>query len=75
MTDDIIIPLDDAGRPDLQKLVRRAGERYAASLGEPYEPARRGGYIHITEWDAWDEANREWRERRRLRLALPDRKG
>ena len=32
----ITIPLDDAGRPDLQALIERAGRRHAAAIGEEY---------------------------------------
>src|SRR5262245_45529247 len=32
----ITIPLDDAGRPDLQALIERAGRRHAASIGKEY---------------------------------------
>jgi hypothetical protein len=35
----------------MQTLVRKAGERYAASLGVPYDPKNHpehGGYPHIT---------------------------
>jgi hypothetical protein len=46
----ITIPLDTDGAPDLQLLVRRCGQRYAASLGEaphamavtPTSPRRNG---------------------------------
>ena len=69
----ITIPLDDAGRPDLQALIERAGRRHAAAIGEEYvedpfkRPPHQGGYQHITaeEWAAWDRANVEWQERRR----------
>jgi len=68
----ITIPLDDAGRPDLQALVERAARRYAASIGETYieDPFRRmeeaphqGGYPHITaaEWAEYDRAMAAWR--------------
>ena len=72
-TDAAPIPLNADVAPDLQLLVRRAGQRYAASLGEPYEPARHGGYANITaeEWNAWDRANAEWQARRRAGLAPP----
>ena len=49
----ITIPLDDAGRPDLQALIERAGRRHAASIGEEYvedpfkRPPHQGGYRHI----------------------------
>jgi hypothetical protein len=78
MTDDtpIAIPHNEHGQPDLQALVRRAGERYAASVGEKYDPQnnpKHGGYQHITaeEWVAWDAANRQFQQRRRGRLAPP----
>ena len=72
----ITVPLDDAGRPDLQALIERAGRRHAASIGEEYvedpfkRPPHQGGYQHITaeEWAAWDRANVEWQERRRSGL-------
>jgi hypothetical protein len=58
---------------DLQALVERAGHRYAASIGEEYDPnpftrpAHQGGYPHITpeEWARWDAANAEFQARRR----------
>ena len=57
--------------PDLQALVRLAGERYAASLGVPYDPTNpgHGGYQHITEaeWKHFDAAMAEWQARRRTR--------
>ena len=72
----IAIPLDAHGAPDLQALVRKAGERRAAELGEKHDPANKpehGGYPHITaeEWAAWDRANAEWQAQRR-RLISPE---
>src|SRR5215467_2358385 len=69
------IPLDEAGQPDLQALVERAGRRYAASIGEQYieDPFRRmkeaphqGGYRHITaeEWAEYDRAAAAWQAAR-----------
>jgi hypothetical protein len=57
--------------PDLQELVRRAGERRAAQLGEVYDiknPAH-GGYPPITaqEWEAYDRDKAGWQLRRRER--------
>ena len=59
--------------PDLQALIERAGQRYAASIGEKYDenpftrPAHQGGYQHITavEWAEYDRAMAAWQERRR----------
>jgi len=73
----ITIPLDAAGRPDLQALVEPAGRRHAASIVEGYDPnpftrpPHQGGYQHITaeEWAAWGRAKAEWQERRRAGLA------
>jgi hypothetical protein len=50
----VIIPLDHLGQPDLQELVRQCG-----------------GYDKITLelWAAWDRANAEWQERRRVGLS------
>jgi hypothetical protein len=63
--------LKDNPAPDLQELVRRAGERYARSLGEPFDPTNpeHGGYQHITpaEWEHFDKAMAEWQARRRTR--------
>ena len=64
-----------ARMPDLQALVERAGRRYAASIGEQYDPnpftrpAHQGGYPHVTpeEWARWDAANAEFQARRRGR--------
>ena len=72
----VTIPLDAAGRPDLQALVERARLRYAASIGEVYvedpfkRPPHQGGYPHITaeEWAAFDDAMAAWQERRRAGL-------
>jgi hypothetical protein len=56
MTDDITIPHNQLGQPDLQALVRQCG-----------------GYDKISPatWRAWDEANEQWQQRRRARLAPP----
>jgi hypothetical protein len=59
--------------PDLQALIERAGQRYAASIGEKYDenpftrPAHQGGHQHITaaEWAEYDRAMAAWQERRR----------
>jgi hypothetical protein len=71
LSDDYARWLKDNPSPDLQELVRRAGERYAASLGVPYDPTNpeHGGYQHITEqeWKHFDAAMAEWQARRRLR--------
>jgi hypothetical protein len=52
MTDDtpIAIPHNELGQPDLQALVHRCG-----------------GYdkIDAATWVAWDQANRQWQQRRR----------
>jgi hypothetical protein len=57
--------------PDLPDMVRKAGERYAASRGVPYDPTNpeHGGYQHITpaEWATWDAAMADWQARRRAR--------
>ena len=56
--------------PDLQKLVERAGRRYAASIGEEYDPIKHPGYPHITpqEWVEHDRAMTDWERKRRERL-------
>jgi hypothetical protein len=69
--------------PDVQPLVERAGRRYAASIGEVYDPnpftrpAHHGGYRHITaeEWRSWDAANAEFQARQREPLAAERGKG
>jgi hypothetical protein len=57
--------------PDLQALVRKAGERRAAELGELYDPKNpnHAGYPRITaeEWAQWDADNAAWQARRRDR--------
>ena len=57
--------------PNLQALVERAGRRYAASIGEDYDPLRHAGYPRITpaEWAEFDRATAEWQARRRERAA------
>jgi hypothetical protein len=58
--------------PDLQALIRKAHERRAAQLGEPYDPRypNHGGYARITpeEWAQWDADNAAWQARRRDRF-------
>src|SRR5260370_41768239 len=63
--------------PDLQTLVRTAGERYAASLGVPYDQKNHpehGGYPHITaqEWAQYDRDMAARQERRRARARSHD---
>ena len=69
----ITIPLDDAGRPDLQALIERVGRRHSASIGEEYveeplnrphhvdaplkRPPHQRGYPHITA-EEWAEYDR-----------------
>ena len=64
MTDD----KDRPKPPNLQELVERAGRRYAASIGEEYDPnpftrpRHQGGYQHITpeEWAEYDHQLALW---------------
>jgi hypothetical protein len=69
-----------ARMPDLQKLVERAGRRYAASIGEVYDenpdtrPKHQGGHKHITpqEWARWDAANAEFKAKNTHRSTHDD---
>ena len=58
--------------PDLQALVRKAGERRAAELGVPFEPGNpdHAGYWHITEeeWRAYLDDMKRWQGERRDRF-------
>jgi hypothetical protein len=57
--------------PDIGPLIRKAGMRRAAELGEAYDPYKQahGGCPHITpeEWAEFDRAVRQWQRTRRER--------